>query len=148
MSYLPKLDKEIKERKLMIIGVDSSHIKGKTTVVAMVATINKSFTNFYNKEINIEEDGKDQLCFCLNKFIMEAINQYKKLNENLPKGIIIYRQGVSLQQKEFLKSEVYNIEEVCKQNNLLFYYVLVNTKTTFRFFEKDKNQFIILEKDY
>ena len=118
MSYLPKLDKEIKERKLMIIGVDSSHIKGKRTVVAMVSTINKSFTNFYNKEIIIEEDEKEQLCFCLNKFIIEAINQYKKLNENLPKGIIIYRQGVSLQQKEFIKSEVYNIEEVCKQNNL------------------------------
>ena len=72
---------------------------------------------------------------------MEAINQYKKLNENLPKGIIIYRQGVSLQEKEFLKSEVYDIEEVRKQNNLLYYYILVNTKTTFKFFEKDKNQF-------
>jgi hypothetical protein len=55
VSYMPKFDDEVKKRKLMIIGVDSSHIKGKRTGVAMVATINTSFTNFYNKEAIIEE---------------------------------------------------------------------------------------------
>ena len=125
----------------MIIGVDSSHLKGKGTGVAMVATINKSLTNFYNKEIIINEEKKEQLCFCVNGFIMEALNKYKKLNENLPKGIIIYRQGVSLQQKVFLKSEVYNIEDVCKKYNLLYYYILVNTKTTYKFFEQNKERF-------
>ena len=141
VSYLPKLNDEIKDRNLMIIGVDSSHLKGKGTGVAMVATINKSFTNFYNKEIIINEEKKEQLCFCINGFIMEALNKYKKLNGNLPKGIIIYRQGVSLQQKVFLKSEVYNIEDVCKKYNLLYYYILVNTKTTYKFFEQNKDSF-------
>ena len=44
-----KLDKTVKKRKLMIIGVDSSHIKGKRTGVAMVATFNTSFTFFIIK---------------------------------------------------------------------------------------------------
>ena len=39
----------------MVIGVDSSHIKGQRTGIAMVATINKNFTEFYNKETIIEE---------------------------------------------------------------------------------------------
>ena len=58
VSYMLKLDKTIKERKLMIIGVDSSHIKGRRTGVAMVATFNPSFTNFYNKELIIQEEKK------------------------------------------------------------------------------------------
>ena len=141
VSYMAKLDEEIKKRKLMIIGVDSSHIKGKRTGVAMVATINTSFTNFYNKETIIHEDKKEQLQFCISAFIKEALSQYQQLNKKLPGGIIIYRQGVSLQQKEFLKSEVTNIEKVCEENKVLYYYILVNTKTTYKFFEKNNNKF-------
>jgi aubergine-like protein len=141
VSYMAKLDEEIKKRKLMIIGVDSSHIKGKRTGVAMVATINTSFTNFYNKETIIHEDKKEQLQFCISAFIKEALSQYQQLNKKLTGGIIIYRQGVSLQQKEFLKSEVTNIEKVCEENKVLYYYILVNTKTTYKFFEKNNNKF-------
>ena len=56
VSYMAKIEDEVKDRKLMIIGVDSSHIKGKRTGVAMVATINDSFTDFFNKEEIIKEE--------------------------------------------------------------------------------------------
>ena len=139
ISYKAIVDKEIKDRKLMVIGVDSSHISGKRTGVAMVATINDSFTDFYNKEEIIEEKKRQQLQFCISSFIEESIVVYNKENKNYPKGIVIYRQGVSLQQKEFLKNEIQQIDQVCKTKNLLYYYILVNTKTTFKFFEKTKN---------
>lgn len=136
ISYKAVIDKEINDRKLMVIGVDSSHIKGKRTGVAMVASINDSFTDFYNKEEIIKEENKEQLQFCISSFIEQAIVAYKKKNKNAPKGIVIYRQGVSLQQKEFLKTEIQQIDSVCKTKNILYYYILVNTKTTFKFFEK------------
>ena len=107
----------------------------------MVSTINTSFSNFYNKETIIKEEKKEQLQFCVSGFIEEAIVQYNKINGKLPGGIIIYRQGVSLQQKNFLDNEVNNIKKVCEKNNILYYYILVNTKTTYKFFEKNKNQF-------
>lgn len=141
VSYVVKFEDEVKKQKLMIIGVDSSHIKGKRTGVAMVATINSSFTNFYNKESIIKEETKDQLQFCISGFIKEAISEYNKLNQKLPGGIIIYRQGVSLQQKEYLKNEVNNIKKMCEENKVPYYYILVNTKTTYKFFEKNKNNF-------
>lgn len=136
ISYKTVIDKEINDRKLMVIGVDSSHIKGKRTGVAMVATINDSFTDFYNKEEIIKEENKEQLQFCISSFIEQAIVAYNKKNKNATKGIVIYRQGVSLQQKEFLKTEIQQIDSVCKTKNILYYYILVNTKTTFKFFEK------------
>ena len=136
ISYKAVINKEINDRKLMVIGVDSSHIKGKRTGVAMVSTINDSFTDFYNKEEIIKEENKEQLQFCISSFIEQAIVAYNKKNKAAPKGIVIYRQGVALQQKEFLKTEIQQIDTVCKTKNILYYYILVNTKTTFKFFEK------------
>ena len=138
VSYIAKFGEEIKNRKLMIIGVDSSHIKGKRTGVAMVATINPSFTNFYNKEQIIVEEKKEQFLFAISSFIEEAIVKFNDFNKYLPEGIIIYRQGVSFQQKVFLENEVKNIQKVCDKNKILYDYILVNTKTTYKFFESQK----------
>ena len=142
VSYKAKMDNSVQERKLMVVGVDSSHIKGKRTGVAMVATLNDSYTDFYNKEEIIEEkNNKEQLQYCISNFLEEAVTAYNKKNKEMPKGVIIYRQGVSFQQKDYLKTEIAQIELSCKTKNVLFYYVLVNTKTTFKFFETAKGSF-------
>ena len=144
VSYKAEINKTVGDRKFMIVGVDTSHIKRHGTGVAMVATINNSFTNFYNKEEIVKESDnkKNQLQYCVSSFIEEAVEVYKKENSGeYPKGIIIYRQGVSLEQKEFLKEEVQQIDSTCKTKKILYYYILVNTKTTFKFFEKSKNEY-------
>ena len=142
ISYKTLQDKTVNDRKIMVVGVDSSHIKGHGTGVAMVATINDTFTNFFNKEEIIkEENNKEQLQYYVSSFIEKAIEVYKKENKEPPKNIIIYRQGVSLQQKEYLKAEIAEIDFALKTKNILYYYVLVNTKTTFKFFEKAGNRF-------
>ena len=144
ISYKINFSNTITERKFMVIGVDTSRIKqGKKTGVAMVATINDSFTDFFNKEDIIKEENyKEQLQYCISSFIEEAVEVYKKQNKGeKPKGIIIYRQGVSLQQKEFLKDEISEIDTACENRNILYYYFLVNTKTTFKFFEKNKQNY-------
>ena len=141
ISYKASIDKAINNIKLMVVGVDSSHIKGEGTGVAMVATINDSFTNFYNQEKIIVEENKEKLQYCVSSFIKEAIEVYKKENKNqIPGGIIIYRQGVSLQQKEYLKNEIRQIDDFCG-DNILYYYILVNTKTTFKFFETSEDEY-------
>ena len=57
------------------------------------------------------------------------------------KQLMHYRKGVSLHQKEDLKNEVINIEKVCKLNNILYYYVLVNTKVNYKFFAQENRQY-------
>ena len=123
----------------MVVGVDSSHNR-KRTGVAMVATINDSFTNFYNKEEIMKEENKSQLQFCVSSFITEAVAAYNKKNKEIPKSIIIYRQGVSLHQKQQLKEEILQIEQTCKAKSILFYYILVNTKINYKFFETDETE--------
>ena len=62
--YTIQKDKSLKGKKIMIVGVDSSKHKDKNnygTGVAMVASINDSFTDFYNKVkiINKEKISKE-----------------------------------------------------------------------------------------
>ena len=141
ISYNIKFDEEIIDRKLIAIGVDSSHIKGKRTGVGMVATIDNNFCDFYNKEEIIEEKNKKQLQFSVSTFIGEAIAAYRNKNKVDPKGIIIYRQGVSLQQKEFLKDEIKEIDFTCKSKNVKYYYILVNTKSNYKIFHIENDEY-------
>ena len=153
-TYTIKKNEAIKDKKIMLIGVDSSVHKDKNnygTGVAMVASINDSFTDFYNKVYIIKKEKEEkpgentyneQFQFCISEFIDEAVEVYKKNNsDNKPDWIIIYRQGVSLQQKEYLKGEIRKIDDTCKTKNILYYYILVNTKSAFKFFEPDKDKY-------
>lgn len=148
-SYQIRFGNDVTSQKLMVIGVDSSHIQGKRTGVAMVASINGELTNFYNKEEIIKEENKEKLQFCVSEFIEEAIQVYFKVNKSLPGGIIIYRQGVSLQQKMYLENEAKAIDDFLtgkkvgsylKDKPIKYYYILVNTKTTYKFFEIAQNR--------
>ena len=149
-SYHVNFDNSIYQQKLMVVGVDSSHVQGKRTGVAMVASLNADLTNFYNKESIIDEkNNREQLQYCVSEFLEEALQHYYKANKALPGGVIIYRQGVSLQQKEFLKSEATAIDNFLRGKkvgsylsgkSIPYYYILVNTKTTYKFFETSRGK--------
>ena len=139
-----QIDKALAGKKLMVIGVDSSKHKDKNnygTGIAMVATINDSLSNFYSESKIVKiNDMKDQFHLCISNFIENALKVYEKNNNGKkPDWIIIYRQGVSKEQKEKLKPEIREIDETCSNQNIPYYYIFVNTKSTFKFFEKDKN---------
>ena len=142
--YKIQIDKALAGKKLMVIGVDSSKHKDKNnygTGIAMVATINDSLSNFYSESKIVKiNDMKDQFHLCISNFIENALKVYEKNNNGKkPDWIIIYRQGVSKEQKEKLKPEIREIDETCSNQNIPYYYIFVNTKSTFKFFEKNKN---------
>ena len=143
ISYKLKFDDDISKMNLMAVGVDSSHINGKRTGVGLVATLDDNFCKFYNQERIIEEKNKKELDFCVSSFIKDAIKEYKKENNNKkdPKSIVIYRQGVSLHQKEFLKKEIEEIDTVCQENKILYYYILVNTKSNYKIFHVENDEY-------
>ena len=59
----------------------------------------------------------------------------KKKKKKSPKNIIFYRQGISEYSVENIKSEIKIIEEVCNLNQVNYYYVIVNMKTSLKLFE-------------
>ena len=140
-SYILNIDKNISERKLMFIGMDSSHIwQTGNTGIAMVSTRDQYFSQFYFKKETIAKDEHyaSEIYRKISTFITEAVNKYRKNNNNEnPKNIIIYRQGIAHNQLSFVEMEVKSIENVCKELKINYYYVIVNTYTSVKFFEKN-----------
>jgi hypothetical protein len=129
----------------MFIGIDfglnSSHTweKRKKGAMTMVATRDKYFSQFFSRNVIIDCQNKDYILSIqesISNFIENAIKKYEKQEKgNTPKNIIIYRQGISSYQVEYIKPEVTIIEEKCKLKNINYYYVIVNEKTSLKFFE-------------
>ena len=68
------------------------------------------------------------LHYFISDFIELEIKAYKKVNNESPKGIIIYHQGVTLQQKEYLKTEIAYIDFNCQKNNIFIYKKFINNR--------------------
>ena len=144
-NYLLSLDKTILEREIMFIGIDfginASHTwkKRQQGAMTMVATKDKYFSKFYAQNEIIKCKDKNYILSIqeyISAFIERAINKYKKEeNGKTPKNIIIYRQGISEYSTESLNSEIKIIEEICNKKNINYYYVIVNTNTSLKFFE-------------
>jgi aubergine-like protein len=151
-----EIPEEMKKKNLMIVGIDISAFKGQNKLnVAMCATLNSNFTEYTNKKesIQIQENGSTNQLLSLNvsSFIHEAIQEFFKKNKILPGGVIIYRQGVSKEQRVYLTQEVHAIENllsgkgdsttsmIYSKNPIPYYYILVNKKTSLKFFEKEQN---------
>lgn len=89
--------------------------------IAIVATINDNYTNFFNKEEIIKEDDGEKIKkiqIGISSFIEDAIKVYKSSNSVEPEGIIIYRQGDSLQQKDYLEIEINEIDELLNKKDI------------------------------
>ena len=144
-NYLLNLNKEINERNIMFIGIDfglnASHTwkKREKGVITMIATKDKYFSNFYaqNEIINCKKQSEYILSIQkhISNFIEVAINKYEKKEKQSPKNIIIYRQGISQYQIDKILSEIKIIEEILNKKKINYYYTIVNTKTSLKFFE-------------
>ena len=148
-NYFLNTDKMIDDRNIILIGVSANHIlgsnseiyNGNITGLAMVSTKDKNFSKFYSKGeiINNDFHYSSTSRRSIANFIEEAFEQYKKENKGVPpKNIIIYRQGISHNQLSKIKLEALDIQETCKKLNIQYYYVIVNTRTTIKFFEYHK----------
>ena len=148
LTYAIKFKNENEIKKIMVIGVDSSHIHGHRTGIAMVASDNFSFS--YCSEYIIEEENVNNLQMKIALFLNNVLIEYQKKKNNIPNEIIIYRQGVSKEQKMFLKNEITQIDDLLNgkkkeyfplKNKIPYYYILVNKKTSWKFFQVDKKEY-------
>lgn len=148
LSYSIDFSNTIGKKKLMIVGVDSSYFTENKIMyikLAICSTINDTFTQYHNQKIILPEDYGQKISFNLNNYIYYSLIEYFKINRMFPQGVIIYRQGVSKEQKQYLSHEIEEINklmigesELLKDINIPYYYILVNKKTTLKFFETSR----------
>ena len=90
-TYTVDFKKILDKINIMAMGVDSSQIREKGTVIAMTATINSKFSQMFNRTEIIEKKNQTQLKFCVAKFLKDAVKEFKKKRIFID-GIVIYRK--------------------------------------------------------
>ena len=144
------MDQKVINRKLMVIGVDSSKIEingEKCQSISFCASLDDSFTQFTNKKITDTNNEIRNVNLPIANFIVEALIEYFNQNKSFPKEIIIYRQGVSQGEKQYVEKEVKSIHRILSGYSeveafeglvIPYYYILVNKKVSLKFFEVEK----------
>jgi aubergine-like protein len=91
ISDLPFFD-----RPTMICGLDTFSQRGKKTVMALVASVNKDANRYFSRVKEIEGEFGDQL----QSMFTDAFEAFSKAcSGHYPQRIIIYRNGVGEGQK-------------------------------------------------
>ena len=148
-SCVADFNEDIKKENLMIVGVDSSGYEDNGKLfqnISFCASLDEYFTNYVNKKTTVTIDDYDNTQFPIANFMEIALAEYFKIHKKFPSGVIIYRQGISGGQKNYLKNEIEQLIKIfggesdkkwLKDIKIKYYYVLVNKKPSLKFFEKD-----------
>ena len=149
ISCVADFNEDIKKQNLMVVGVDSSGYEDNGKLfqnISFCASLDKYFTSYVNKKTTVTIEDYDNTQFPIANFMEIALAEYFKSNKKFPDGVIIYRQGISGGQKNYLKTEIGQLHKIfsgesdkawLKSLKIKYYYVLVNKKSSLKFFEKD-----------
>ena len=147
-SCIASFNEDIKKENLMIVGVDSSGYEDNGKLyqnLSFCASLDKYFTNYVNKKTTVTIEDYDNTNLPIATFMETALSEYFKVHKKFPGGVIIYRQGISKGQKNYLKTEIEQLHKIfngdsdkkCfKDIKIKYYYVLVNKKSSLKFFEE------------
>ena len=121
----------------MIVGYDNAANK-----LAICATINSTFSSVFSAVkpygMNSDKYGK------MADLLVEACNAYMSRNKTCPKEIIVYMNTcagdqVKLYHEFFIEPAKNRMEEIYKGSRIKLTVVMVNVKTSERFFLEDGN---------
>ena len=147
-SCIADFTEDIKKENLMVVGVDSSGYEDKGTLyqnISFCASLDQYFTNYVNTKTTVTIEDYDNTNLPIANFMETALSEYFKIHKKFPGGAIIYRQGISQGQKNYLKTEIEQLQKIfngesdkkCfKDIKIKYYYVLVNKKSSLKFFEE------------
>lgn len=122
---------------LMLIGIDNASIANNINVIVACGTVNSTFTSVITKRAeykNLEDKFGAML-----KVVVEIVNYSVDRNGQPPKDVVVFMNSCSFDQvkllKEFfVKVFLQNMEVVYKEKAPAVQVVMVNTKTSERFF--------------
>lgn len=132
-----------KGHKIMQIGADVFHSRGKESVASVVATLNRNFTKHVSLS-RVQPKRGQEIMNNMSEMVLKAVEVFQKHNKFLPDTIVFFRDGVGKGQHDLIKEhEIKKIESGLdekygkKAPKLVF--ILVTKRINDRFFTKINN---------
>jgi aubergine-like protein len=125
---------------LMLIGIDNCTLANGKNLMSACCTVNSTFTSIQTK--NVEFKTIDDKFSATCSAVLDLVNAYVDRNKVPPKDIILFSNAVSGDQvkllKEYLVDEfLKKAENIYKEKCPSLQVVMVNTKTSERFFTEN-----------
>lgn len=116
----------------MLIGADVYHNKGKESIAAVIATINKDYSKYCSLS-NVQSVRGKEIMDNIADMVMECVDTFAATNKKLPKKILYYRDGVGDTMMDLVsKYEIVKIKEMLAekypQNTPLLTFVVVTKR--------------------
>ena len=111
VSVKLKLPEFMKKSKTMIVGIDVCHAS-KNSVVGFVASTDLNCSSFYT-DIICQAKGQEIIKKDLDRVYTSALEEFNEKNGSYPDKIIIYRDGLSQEQRTLcINNEIKQLREV------------------------------------
>lgn len=128
----------------MLIGIDVCH-SGPQSIVGFCATINREMSQYYSAPI-AQERGQEIVGSKLKEALSKAFESFKSHQGDLPKHLIIYRDGVGEQMRDQViqeeisqfKKAIFSVYNRAKKQPYITV-IVVNKRISQRFFIEDRN---------
>jgi hypothetical protein len=126
----------------MIVGFDSCKIPSGT-LIALCATINSTYSSVYSAtrsySDNTEKYNK------MKELLLLAFDAYLGRNKNCPKEVIAFMNTtpgdqVKILNEMFIGPTKARLDEIYTDQDVRITFVMINVKTSERFFIEDGNQ--------
>ncbi len=143
------------QKPTMVCALDLFHKKGKTSILAFVASYDVYFSRYYSVTCpmrDIQQEAVDQLTSTMES----ALQEFKKRVNFYPANVILYRDGVSdSQHGTVAQAEISQIEEAFLKLQIKpkLAYISVNKRIQTRLYTKTARGFegpcqgMVVDKD-
>lgn len=80
-------------KRVMILGADVYHQRGRASVAALIGTTNADFSTYCSLS-SVQPDRGQEIMNNITELVVEAIEEYQAKNKCLPELLVYYRDGV------------------------------------------------------
>lgn len=156
--WVPKIPKEI--GNVMLMAFETTKV-GASTTLGMCATLNSAFSSIFSRTDTFQ--GIEKRFGCMLSLTLKAIEAFVHRNKEPPSEVLVFNSSTShdqmvMFQDYYLKPLKGKLEEVYAEKSPRLTMIMVNVKTSERFFtEGDRPQNIpagtvvatdVVSKDY
>ena len=133
----------LKMQHTLVIGVSLTPSRGAPPVAAAVASYDRYFSQYINAAKTLDVTDRTISADFLTEFVQTAIDQWQKTNNDLPRNIVVYRDGCSYgQMPNVKKNEACKIQEFLTEQypEIKFTFIICQKQGTIKIMLNDHGQ--------
>lgn len=105
LDFTPwKVEKPKTKSSTLLVGADVYHKRGNESVAAVIGTLDPEYTKYCSFH-SVQPKRGQEIMDNISKHVLQCVKEYQKVNNDIPKTLIFYRDGVGQGQLDLIKQK-------------------------------------------